>query len=50
VRPAERWVLALAYFRALSHSEIARTTGLPLGTVKTAILRAQARLRAVLAG
>jgi len=50
LRPAERWVLALAYFRALSHSEIARTTGLPLGTVKTAILRAQARLRAVLAG
>ncbi|HSI60006.1 MAG TPA: sigma-70 family RNA polymerase sigma factor [Ideonella sp.] len=41
----ERWVLALAYFRELSHSQIARETGLPLGTVKSLILRAQGKLR-----
>jgi len=42
---SERWVLALAYFRDLSHAEIAATTGMPLGTVKSLILRAQAKLR-----
>mgnify|MGYP002624399958 FL=1 len=44
----ERWVLGLAYFRDLSHREIARSTGLPLGTVKSLILRAQGKLRAEL--
>jgi RNA polymerase sigma-70 factor (ECF subfamily) len=46
---AERWVLGLAYFRELSHADIARTTGMPLGTVKSLILRAQAKLRGILA-
>jgi RNA polymerase sigma-70 factor (ECF subfamily) len=46
---AERWVLGLAYFRELSHSEIAQCTGLPLGTVKSHVLRAQHKLRAALA-
>lgn len=46
---AERWVLGLAYFRDLTHSQIAQTTGLPLGTVKSHLLRAQARLRTSLA-
>ncbi len=46
---AERWVLGLAYFRELSHAQIAAATGLPLGTVKTLILRAQQRLRTMLA-
>lgn len=46
---AERWVLGLAYFRELSHSQIALATGMPLGTVKTLILRAQQRLRELLA-
>lgn len=41
----ERWFLGLAFFRDLSHSQIAHTTGLPLGTVKSVILRTQARLR-----
>lgn len=44
----ERWVLGLAYFRDLTHSAIAASTGLPLGTVKSLILRAQAKLRAQL--
>ena len=44
----ERWVLGLAYFRDLTHSQIAQQTGLPLGTVKSLILRAQAKLRDML--
>ena len=45
---AERWVLGLAYFRDMTHSEIAHTTSMPLGTVKSLILRSQARLRTAL--
>jgi RNA polymerase sigma-70 factor (ECF subfamily) len=41
----ERWVLGLAYFRDLNHSEIAALTGLPLGTVKSLISRSQHKLR-----
>jgi RNA polymerase sigma-70 factor (ECF subfamily) len=44
----ERWVLALAYFRDHTHGEIAAHTGLPLGTVKSLISRAQAKLREAL--
>ncbi|WP_418320813.1 RNA polymerase sigma factor [Piscinibacter sakaiensis] len=43
---SERWVLGLAYFRDLSHREIAQATGLPLGSVKSLILRAQHKIRA----
>jgi len=46
----ERWVLGLAYFRELPHAGIAEATGLPLGTVKSLLLRAQHKLRALLAG
>lgn len=38
----ERWVMALSYYRDLSHSQISRHTGLPLGTVKSLILRLRA--------
>jgi RNA polymerase sigma-70 factor (ECF subfamily) len=41
----ERWVLGLAYWRELTHREICEVTALPLGTVKSLILRAQAKLR-----
>jgi RNA polymerase sigma-70 factor, ECF subfamily len=44
----ERWVIALAYFRDLSHSEIAALTSLPLGTVKSLLTRSQQKLRAML--
>ncbi|HEX6705946.1 MAG TPA: sigma-70 family RNA polymerase sigma factor [Albitalea sp.] len=45
----ERWVLGLAYYRELTHREVSQQTGLPLGTVKSLILRAQAKLRDALA-
>jgi RNA polymerase sigma-70 factor, ECF subfamily len=41
----ERCLVGLAYHRELSHSEIAVSTGLPLGTVKSHLNRAQKRLR-----
>lgn len=44
----ERWVLGLAYFRDLSHAATAQATGLPLGTVKSLLLRAQHKLRMLL--
>lgn len=45
----ERWLLGLAYFRELTHAQVSACTGLPLGTVKSSILRAQAKLREALA-
>ncbi len=45
----ERWVLGLAYYREMSHREVSDATGLPLGSVKSLILRAQTKLRALLA-
>lgn len=41
----QRWLLGLAFFRDLSHAQIAAHTGLALGTVKSHIQRAQQRLR-----
>jgi RNA polymerase sigma-70 factor, ECF subfamily len=48
LNPNERWVLALAYFRDLSQTEIAVQTGLPLGTVKSLISRSHRKLKAQL--
>lgn len=41
----ERWLLSLAYYRDLTHAQIAAATALPLGTVKSSLLRAQHKLR-----
>lgn len=45
LNPLQRQLLALAFFRGLSHSEISGHLGLPLGTVKTHIRRALEVLR-----
>ncbi|MBT9569467.1 MAG: RNA polymerase sigma factor [Thiobacillus sp.] len=44
----QRQLLALAFYRDLSHQEISDQTGLPLGTVKSHLKRAQQALRNVL--
>ncbi len=40
----ERVVMVLSYAHDYSHSEIARVTGLPVGTVKSKLNRAKARI------
>ena len=45
----ERAAIAACYYADLSHEEAAEMLGIPLGTVKTHILRAKAKLRARLA-
>lgn len=43
--PKERLVLGMAYFRDCTQSEIASLTGLPLGSVKSLMVRSQRKLR-----
>lgn len=45
MEPAERQLLALAFFKGLTHKEIALHTGLPLGSVKTALRQAILKLK-----
>jgi RNA polymerase sigma-70 factor (ECF subfamily) len=46
--PAQREVLVLAYFDGLTQNEIAKLTGLPLGTVKTRTFTGLRRLHTAL--
>jgi RNA polymerase sigma factor (sigma-70 family) len=48
LEPVPRQMVALAFFRGLTHEEIAACTELPLGTVKSHIRRALTALRAAL--
>ena len=48
LRPEEQTALRLCYREGLSHEEAAVLMGCPLGTLKTHILRAKARLRSLL--
>lgn len=49
LRPLPRQLLALAFFRGLTHDEIAAQTGVALGTVKSHIRRALGSLQQSLA-
>ncbi|MET7550859.1 sigma-70 family RNA polymerase sigma factor [Streptomyces sp. NPDC005500] len=49
LHPDERQVLHLAYFEGFTQSEIAKTLGIALGTVKSRTARAQRRLAQLLA-
>ena len=42
----QRTVLLLGYFEGLSSSEIAERVGIPIGTVKSRVAAAMAKLRA----
>ncbi|MFO0875026.1 MAG: sigma-70 family RNA polymerase sigma factor [Phycisphaerales bacterium] len=48
LRPEQQRVLRLSIFHGASHEQIARSTGLPLGTVKTHARRGLIRIREVL--
>ena len=50
IEPHQRQLLALAYFRGYSHSELAQFTGMPLGTVKTQLRRTLMKLRELMIG
>ncbi|MEQ1662845.1 MAG: sigma-70 family RNA polymerase sigma factor [Thiobacillus sp.] len=43
--PVQRQMVGLAFYKDLSHQEISHQTGLPLGTVKSHLKRAQDALR-----
>ncbi len=43
--PMQRQMVGLAFYKDLSHQEISDQTGLPLGTVKSHLKRAQAIMR-----
>ena len=48
--PLRRELLGLAFFRGMSHAEIAKTVSMPIGTVKTHVRQALRTLREALDG
>lgn len=49
LRPDQRRVLLMSVYQGMSHGEIVKATGIPLGTVKSHIRRGLAEVRAALA-
>lgn len=49
LRPAERLCVVLAHGEGMTHGEIADAAGLPLGTVKSHVLRGTEKLKRILA-
>ena len=49
LEPIQRQLIAMAFFRGLTHEEITEFTGIALGTVKSHIRRALKRLQGILA-
>ena len=49
LEPLPRQMIALVFFRGLTHEEVATHAGLPLGTVKSHVRRALLHLRSALA-
>ncbi|HID80836.1 MAG TPA: sigma-70 family RNA polymerase sigma factor [Chromatiales bacterium] len=47
---SQRQMIALAFYRGMSHQEVANYTNQPLGTVKSTLRRAQETLRSALTG
>ncbi|MGQ0442314.1 MAG: RNA polymerase sigma factor [Methylophilaceae bacterium] len=48
LNPTQRQLIGLAFFKGLTHEEIASQMHMPLGTVKSNIKRAQTKLKAAL--
>jgi RNA polymerase sigma-70 factor (ECF subfamily) len=46
--PAQRQLLEMAFYSGLTHTELAARSGLPLGTVKTRLRAALAKMRNLL--
>ena len=50
LKPKERQLIALAFFRGLTHQEIADACAMPIGTVKTTMHKAFRQMQALLGG
>lgn len=50
LKPRERQMISLAFFRGLTHQEIADASAMPIGTVKTVMHKAFKQLQVILGG
>lgn len=50
LRPEDRRILTQVYFQDMTHAEVARRNGMPLGTVKAKVSRALKQLRRITQG
>jgi RNA polymerase sigma-70 factor (ECF subfamily) len=50
LKPRERQLISLAFFRGLTHQEIAVACAMPIGTVKTTMHKAFKEMQTILGG